>query len=96
MQEERGATDPPYGRFRFAMYLQSGSREGFLPSLDYKVMEIEHGLRLYPVTVQPGEMTFNSEEDFVEFLRQELASEDVRSAVRIVASYTREPPFTEF
>jgi len=95
VRAEYGATDPPYGRFRFGMYLQPCSREGFLPSLDYKVMEIEHGLRLYPVTVRPGEMTFNSEEDFVEFVRQELASEDVRNAVRIVASYTRESPVTE-
>jgi len=87
--------NPAYGRFRFGLYLQPGGGERFFPSLDYKIMDIEHGVRLYPVTVQPGEMTFNSEEDFVEFVHQELASEDVRNAVRIVASYTRESPLTE-
>jgi len=94
VRAEHGAT-APYGRFRFGMYLQPGGREGFFAPLGYKIMDIEHGLRLYPVTVRPGEMTFNSEEDFVEFVRQELASEDVRNAVRITASYTRESPVTE-
>ena len=95
VRKEYEEGEPSYGSFRFGMYLQPCTTE-FLPALDYKIMEIKHGLELYPVTAWPGEIPFTSEEDFLEFVRQELASDDVRKAVRIVASFARQSPVTRF
>ena len=59
-------------------------------------MEVEHGAEIYPVSVSPGGITLDSEDAFVEFVRQEMASRDVRDAIRVVASYAREPSLSEW
>ena len=83
------------GSFRYSFSVCPGMRLASVSSLSYSIMELEHGPNIYPITVNPGGLTFNSEENFVEFLRQELASEDVRNALRLVASVAREYPVTD-
>jgi len=72
--------------FCFSFTIHPGSAETDLFNEGYTVLEVEHGPEIYPLVVRPGDITLNSEREFVEFIRQELASPEVRQAVRIIAS----------
>jgi len=54
----------------------------------YQVFTVTLDGETYPVTVEPGSLVFRNEHDFAEFVRQELASENVRKAVRALMAKT--------
>ena len=71
--------------FQYTFHIETG-RTTFFTDLRYLVVRVEHGPEIYPVRLHPGDVILKSETDFVEYVRQELASEDVRQAIRVIAS----------
>lgn len=81
---EHYQNQPESCTFCFSLDLKDESPMFTMHQLRYRLFTVSHGLDMYPVVVQPGDLVFKSEADFTEFVRQELASENVRKALAIL------------
>jgi hypothetical protein len=83
------------GRFAYSFSLHPGMRSAEIYLMSYDMMDIFHGPEIYPVTVRPGDLVFYNEKNFVEFVRQELASKEVRDAIKLIGSVAKMSPLLD-